>query len=197
MNNYYILNVSTDSAINKSFDFNALLNEDYYKEFQVNGTGLWVFHVDDNPPFINATWFAQMKSIGLELEYANLFYRPPFQTEGPHIDSYKNNYYSFALNLVVGIDTSDMIWYSVPAGVYEEEHIHKVGRYTTYPKDKLVEINRHCIGNKLTLVRVDIPHLIELKDTARWCISFRTKQAAYTWGDTVKLMTPFINKVDL
>jgi hypothetical protein len=154
--------------------------------------GIW-----NIPPekIISTEWLAYMKLKGVDIESCMIFYRgPKLVRNTAHIDiSWDDPIYvtQFAFNIVLGDDDSDMVWYNQEDnpinivhsrnGIIQQEnnpiklkHTQAGTAYADWPISELKEVDRCKIGNSMTLVKVDVPHTIEMGDSPRWCLSIRT-----------------------
>jgi hypothetical protein len=100
----------------------------------------------------------------------------------------------YGLNWVYNTDDdSDMIWYESP----KENVPVTTTEYGTAQVDidtsTLAEVGRVCIGNQLTLVRVDIPHNIQVRSNARFVISLRCRFDDYmSWNEVVSSFNQYL-----
>lgn len=176
--NWYTIDIDVASAIRTGFDYAALIaNKSFIEK---NHCGMWQYSGAGLTEFFNESWIQYMKDIGLELDSILLFYREPnfIHTES-HVDLPDTTH--IAINWVLGEDDSEMIWYQNPDYTNNTLRVTPTGSvYKSWPIEELVEVDRRCLGNTPTLVRVDVPHNIQVNNNPRWAISARC--------DTTKFM---------
>jgi hypothetical protein len=192
--NWYALNINIDSAIKLDFKFeDFLVGAEYVAK---NRGGVWGFDGNDLTKMFTSSWLEYMQSIDLDVEAVLIFYRMPhFIHPEAHIDYLygKNNSSNIAINWVVGIDDSEMVWYHTPSNV--DSKVRKITpsgqghEYIAWPIGEVVEIERHTIGNIPTVVRVDIPHNIIVNRNPRWSVSVRIKGNIRKWKDIVEKLS--------
>ncbi len=194
--NWYVLDIDILNAINKNFNFEEP------KYITKTKHGVWGFDGDNLTELFDKEWLDYMKSIELEVLAVLIFYRLPHaNTNEAHIDLVygKENFPSIAINWTINDnDDSSMIWYKKPDNTVDApikvilpEPGHK---YSSWEISELTEIDRHTIGNRPTVVRIDIPHTVEMKNNPRWAISIRckTKSNISDWDDIVDYISPYI-----
>lgn len=184
---WYVLNVDISNAIRPDFDFGKLLEQ---KKLQGTAPGyMWEYHQDNINQLYSSEWLDYMNSINLPVNNTLIFWRKPnYQHPTMHIDSphKKTGKLGLSLNWCIGPDTGEMIWYEIP---------DKPGRFTQtetgslnhdWPVEDGVEITRRCIGSTPTIVRIDLPHNVIMKDCPRLLISCRIKNfQPTTWEESV------------
>lgn len=156
-----------------------------------NDFGIWHYKAKD---IFSTDWLNYVKSIGLQINGAMLFYREACaSTLEAHIDiatAEPLELCNFGINWCVGGKGSEMVWFERP--YYDKNSIAKTAADTPYiawPIDSLKEIERRHIGLEPVLVRTDIPHCIIMKSDPRWCISVRLDyKSSMTWEQIVKYM---------
>jgi hypothetical protein len=174
-NCWYALNIDITNAINPS----------WVKPPTPNGgpNGIWSPPIAD---IINPAWVKVMHDKGIPIDtHCMLFYRSPwFNTQWAHIDIDGKNKIdpaSVGFNIVIDGEDSDMLWYEKPSTSGVAQKTMASTPYSAWEMKSLKEIDRACITSKLTVVRVDMPHGIIMKDRPRWCISLRLIETACTW----------------
>jgi hypothetical protein len=181
---WYELSIPCDNAINPNWKFPDVTG----KEF-----GVWAF-----PAFeiFSREWIQYLNKRGITVTESLVFYREPgHNTHNAHLDIHRHHpvrISSFGLNMVVGGQDAPMTWYQLPADFKTTKPTAgDAGTiYYNWPINTLEEIDRHVLAeNKLTMVRVGIPHTVIMKDQPRWCISARagTIEKMY-WKDITKWM---------
>lgn len=191
---WHTLNLDISNAIKPDFNFGKFLTTGENKG--VPGD-LWYLNQERLTTMFTEEWLQYMESHNAKIWGAMIFYRSPFYVHPEvHIDqvSNKNSTPSAALNWVIADnDDSDMVWYEFPASNGKRLSTTASTPYVTWPgKDvEHLEISRHCIGNKLTLVRTDIPHNIIVREIPRWSISVRTEQRYSTWDQIESAFAPY------
>jgi hypothetical protein len=141
--------------------------------------GYWKLYRDNGiEDFFNKDFIEMMDDLDLPIDMMVNFYRKPHYCHPTaHIDGSLTRKVVFGLNWVWNDheDNSEMIWYEKPKidipVTTTEYGTAQVDIGTT----DLKEIGRHTIGDQMTLVRVDVPHNIIMKDRARFVISIRCR----------------------
>jgi hypothetical protein len=141
----------------------------------------------------NKEWLEYMKSIGLPIFNCMIFYRGPYShTNGAHIDVSRAKPFTvrhFGINWCVGGHGSEMVWYKLPDDAEKRVEVTAANStYVSWPFNSLKEVERHHIGNKVTLVKTGVPHAIIMKAEPRWCFSARTSiPDNFTWEKAIEL----------
>jgi hypothetical protein len=180
MNCYYELNVDVTNAIRKDFDLNELLVGN------VQQIRLWDYIGDKKTELFTDAWLGYMDSIGVPIAGALIFWRQAnYQHPTAHIDVAPNNYsgLSAAINWCVGEDKGQMVWYEIPEKTGNTNQTPVDSNYQEWQTSQLVELQRKVIGNKPSLVRVDLPHNIIMGDVPRFLITARTMEVFQSWDD--------------
>jgi hypothetical protein len=148
--------------------------------------GIWWVRKDD---IFDPSWIKYLSNKGIDIIGSMLFWRPAgFTNVTAHVDVGDGKTAGFALNWVIGGKDSEMSWYHLPPGPKPVEYTTAGTPFSAWPISQLVETDRRCIQSRMTLVRVDVPHAIFVKDEPRWCISLRTNQHGITWDRCVSFM---------
>jgi hypothetical protein len=180
MKYWYRLNIDTVDAIKKDFKFVA----------PNKPLGVWHYPAVD---IFNASWLQYIKNKGISVKSAMVFYRAPYaNAPTAHIDlarpsatSDQISVSNFGLNWVIGGAGSKMVWYddtSLDKSVVK--FTESSNPFMDWPLQELIEI-----GSALTLVNVNTPHTVLMKDEPRWCISARTNiKDNISWEDIIKYM---------
>lgn len=179
---WYELNIPCNTALNPNWKFPDIEG----KEF-----GVWDYKAQQ---IFNPDWIESLAQKKLFIADALVFYRAPgHNTDYAHLDIHKSHpvkISTFGLNLIVGGQDAHMTWYSTPK-INTKPAPGAAGTvYYNWPIKSLFEIDRHILPeNKLTLVRVGIPHTVIMGNQARWCISARgsTLENMY-WGQITEWM---------
>jgi len=133
-------------------------------------------------------WNTHLKDLGFSMwPWVLMFYRRPhYYAQRAHVDLQDT---VCGINWVIGGSDSHMIWYKKTGVTQERDALTSVAftPYLSWPVNELEEIERHTLSRtKITLVRVDIPHAIEVRSEDRWGISVRPKGKTFrTWEDTI------------
>lgn len=143
----------------------------------VGNYGIW--HPQASEVF-HPQWLKYMSKLGVPLYTVMIFYRGPFSgTEHAHVDVAKADPFSltpWGINWVYGGKNSSMVWYEQQE--IKTEDINYTAAKTPYVYwyvNNLKEIERkELTQGKVTLVRTDFPHSIEMDLEPRWCFSART-----------------------
>lgn len=180
---YYRLKIGTGSALNPSWKFPT----------PTGLYGIW------NPPaeeIFRPAWLEFMKSIGIPIYNAMVFYRGPgASTKEVHLDISKTDplvLTNYGINWCLGGKDSSMMWYETPGDgrVREEDVIWTAAKtpYITWKYEEVKEIERATIDQELTLVKTDIPHAIKMGKEPRWCISARSSSIdSLEWDEIIEL----------
>ena len=192
--NYYQLNIDISNSVNQQFDLNVLLGSSEF--LQKNHWCQWFFGGEELCELFNILWLEYMKDIGLDIQHAYVFYREPWLYDNtPHVDTEKTNTLSHTINWVITPDDSKMVWFKFKNSINGEVVKSPTGKqYTRWNRGDLIETDSHIIGNVPTLVRVDVPHTIDMQKNPRCCISIRTKEKVLSWEQTVSSLQQFIIK---
>ena len=188
---WHVLNIDISNAIRADVD----VNEKLFGEWKRGRIAR--LHTDQLKDIFTPEWLDYMKSLGVEVANVMVFKRAfPSPGDEIHIDLSASQHAAFALNFVVGEDQSDMVFYD-PNDFKEMGYTQlatPVGTlYLSRSKEGVKEIARRCIGHTLTLVRVDIPHNIDVK-ADRLAISLRMPDSLNidSWEKAVDLLRPYI-----
>ena len=182
---WYRLDINTADAIKKDFKF-AVPN---------NPLGIWYYPAVD---IFNTSWLQYIKNKGILVKSAMVFYRAPYANAPtahidlarPTPDSDQISVSNFGLNWVIGGAGSKMIWYD---DSLLDKSIVKFTKsnnpFMEWPLQELTEVDQVQVGSALTLVKVNTPHTILMKDDPRWCISARTTiKDNISWENIVEYM---------
>ena len=174
---WYELDIDTSTAFKQGYTLPA-----------VNGKDVSVLQVPTDDIF-DPTWIGHLSAGGIDITDALLFWRPSwFTNEHAHIDGVVNQSAVTGLNWVIGGKDSEMSWYHIPPGPTFVEYTKAGTAFSSWLISDLVERDRRRIQERMTLVRVDVPHAIFVKEEPRWCISLRTNHPGLTWEDRVSFM---------
>lgn len=136
--------------------------------------------------FFTNDFVAFIESI-LPLERVQIFTKPNFWNfKNAHIDSGK----IYALN-VVYVHTgkiskpSYMEWFDIVHQSSKKETLLTMANtpYLDYKENEIQLIETQCLDNKLSLVRVDIPHRVITGFNHRTCFSFRFIDKFKSWEE--------------
>lgn len=145
-----------------------------------------------NRTIFSVTWLEMMENLGFDIHAAMVFYRPArLLDELAHVDGETiNNLRAFALNWLIEGKNSSMIWYEMP-----QQQPNPTWRTTArtpfiaWPRDSLAEIDRCNIYTRPTLVRVDMPHAIDVAEEPRLSISVRFNKFNHlSWDEMIDYM---------
>jgi hypothetical protein len=180
MNNncWYSLDIDISNALRKDWEWNIPESS----TLDVKTENIQIFNQD---------WLDYMRSIGIPVVRAMLFYRNSMSTQkNAHVDlsgpdSNGNiSYVNYSMNWVLRGKASEMIWYNLPGENVNVKYSMANTPYIQWPVSTLEEIERVNIQNSLTLIRTDIPHSIQVQAEPRWCISARSA-SWFTWQQAV------------
>lgn len=163
---WYELDIPSKDALHPSWKFPDVTDKE---------SGVWNVKARE---IFNPLWLLDLFNKGITIAEALVFYRAPNHNTGnAHLDIHRNHpvrISTYALNLIVGGQDAHMTWYHTPKINYKPNPGDAGTVYYNWPISSLVEIDRHILDeNKVTMVRVGIPHTIIMGDQARWCISAR------------------------
>jgi len=167
-------------------DISSALRDDWRFPNDYNPNRIWMFNSND---IFNSDWLDYTTSIGLPIAHAMVFNRQPGSHRfTAHVDSENLNN---ALNWVYGGEESSMVWYDLPNDLGLSGITSAGTPFSQWPKNQLKYLTKTNINTSPTLVRVDIPHVVEMPVTGseRWCISVRLNLFLPTWEDTVNYYT--------
>ena len=134
-------------------------------------------------------WVDLLASKGLFVIGSLSFYRPPFCSSNvAHIDLKKEEPFIAGFNWVIGGKDSSMSWYKTPEGDKEIKYTPANTGYYEWPVEELDLVDRCHITDKLTMVRVDVPHSIEVYEEGRFCVSARIIDIGKTWEDYIEFL---------
>lgn len=179
MNCWYHLNLNVDNAIREDWTLPVT---------NANIHGMWQLMPEN---IFRKEWLEYIETLGLTLDDVMLFYRPAgLSSLGAHVDIAKADpleLSTYAVNWIIGGKDSEMIWYEMPAGDLEIRYTEANTPFSIWNCDSLVKVDSCEIREKPTLVRVDIPHSITVRQDSRWCISARPTftDKVFDWNKTV------------
>lgn len=173
---WHHLNLDTTNAIRKDWKF---------PDPQYNVYGVWFLWAWD---VFEPKWLQAATKLGLEFSSLMLFYRGPYMsTRGAHIDIVETDPLeigTYAVNWIIGGRGSEMVWYNLPSGELPISYTSAKTAYTYWPTETLTEIDRCAIATQPTLVKIGMPHSIEMGPEERWCISARPRlKTKMEWGE--------------
>jgi hypothetical protein len=198
MNNskpWYVIDLAVETALNPNLDLQALLDEAEQKE--IKNAHFWFFNGNQLCDILDQAWLENMSSMGLPVKGVAIFYRKPgYVHPTAHIDQpyTTKGKLGVALNWCVGLDDAEMIWYQVPK---ESGHYDQIGgqKLLEWPIEILEPMSHRIIGNRCTLVRIDIPHNVKMNSNPRWLFSVRLDAnmlSNESWPEQVAFFKPRI-----
>jgi len=180
MNNrcWYETTIDFDPQFTK--DKLPVISEDEYRTHE----GIWKKPLDE---IFSKDWISYLKSLPLPMWHSVLLFyrRPHYYAHRGHVDVQDT---SCGINWIIGGADSEMIWYEMPEHNREIKTSIAGTPYLSWPENEMKEIERHTLSTtKLTLVRVDIPHAVVVRNDDRWCISVRTVGKVFnSWDTTIE-----------
>jgi hypothetical protein len=177
---WHTLNIDVTDALNENFNVNSLLAGN------TSPARIWDYIGDKKYELFNDSWLKYMESIGVPIAGALIFWRDSnYQHPTAHIDVAPNECtgLSAAINWCISEDKAEMVWYELPKNIGDDNQTSVDSNYMEWNTTELVEVNRRIIGNKPTLVRVDIPHNVIMNDVPRVLITARTMEVFQDWED--------------
>lgn len=177
MNNrcWYETTIDFDPLFSK--DKLPLIGENEYTTHE----GIWKKPLEE---IFSEDWISHLKSLPLLMwDSVLLFYRRPhYYAHRGHVDVQDT---CCGINWIIGGADSEMIWYEMPEHDREIKTSVAGTPYLSWPVHEMKEIERHTLSTtKLTLVRVDIPHAVLVRNDDRWCVSVRTVGEVFNSWDT-------------
>lgn len=161
--------------------------------------GYWKLYQDTGlTDFFTADFLQNMSCKGIPVDMMVSFYRKSrYCHPTAHIDGSLTRRVVFALNWVIpsGDDDSEMVWYEMPKIEIPVSSTEYGTAQVDIDTTDLLEIARHRVGPVLTLVRVDTPHNVIVRDKERFVVSLRPKiDEICTWAEAVHRFQPWILK---
>jgi hypothetical protein len=149
--------------------------------------GVWRL---ENEIVFDKDWLNCIKELDISLsKYAMVFYRPAnFNTNYAHIDINVDDTTKstvLGLNWIIGGEDSEMVWYELPNDNKNLSYTVANTPYVNWKMGELKEVDRCRIHSKLTLVRVDVPHGIIMRNSPRWAFSLRLSGNKKNWDEAV------------
>lgn len=192
-----LLNISIDDALRRDFDFNEFYRTSQFKD---KPQGIWNLSYNRLPELFNNNWLMYMKDLDLEISNCLIFFRKSgyFRYEDKHIDILPNKKIAiYALNWVVNPnDDSEMVWYNMvdDQGVLDINPAKADYVSWTVAESESAELARHCVGSRMTLINIGLPHNVIMGNLDRWCISVRLHKAELfkNWDETVNAFKEFM-----
>jgi hypothetical protein len=111
------------------------------------------------------------------------------------LDIHRDRGVCWAINLVWGSTSSEMIWYEETSETITSDAVCSIlAEYKKYHKETMNIIERTSFVGP-TLVRIDIPHNVINydKNNTRWCMSIRDYHSTWTWEEAVEYFKPWIS----
>ena len=172
---WYNLNIDISNSLNKDWVFGDNLYITFPKPYQI----------------FNSIWLTYMESLHLPIKEVAVFYKNKyFHDPFAHIDIGSNREsLLFGLNWVYGGEGSKMIWYNFPENFSTEGNIKETplgGIFCSVNVTDSLKIDERIIDRRPVLVRVNMPHRIEMGSEPRWCVSARLTLPQNNWEDLTK-----------
>jgi hypothetical protein len=157
--------------------------------------GRWKIYDQDAISFLTESFYQRLISLGLNDIQLECFYRKSqYQHPTAHIDGSNIKKPICAINWVItNDDDSKMVWYNTPDMI--DSSIKNYGAtYHDIDITGLDIIDEVTIGNRMTLVRVDIPHNIKMGNNCRFVISIRFNiNSVLSWNHAVDYFAGLIS----
>jgi hypothetical protein len=177
---WFKLKINVSDAIRSDWHWNHSSNRDCQ-------------HISNLSNVFNQSWIDSMFEKGIVLQGALLFFKcSKFKNQFAHCDVLNFEPRidcTNAINIVIGGENSEMIWYDLPdiKGMREKSAMSANALHEMWPIQILKEKERGKIQlNEITLVRTDLPHAVNVSDNSRICISVRTNRSHQSWADNIK-----------
>ena len=164
---WYKLNLNVKTALRSDWKFPSH-NGKY---------GIWNYKAAE---MFDSAWLRDTRLKGIPIVEAMLFFRGPgINNDTAHMDLAENNknklqVRNYGINWCIGGQDSEMVWYKTPTDFNLQEDVPYTAAKTPFicwPINKLTEVERHNLGDTVTLVKTGIPHNVEMNRDPRWCIS--------------------------
>jgi hypothetical protein len=164
---WYHLDIEVNNALKSDWKFPKVTRRRH----------MWGYTARD---MLSQDWLSMMKKkYNLDINYVLLFYSGAyFSTSEAHVDIDSRTLQPciFAMNWVIDCGDSKMLWYEGSDDDKELKITEETQTgYEAWDYRTLNEIDVCTISNKLTLVRVDLPHRTVAAGSKRWCISVRAR----------------------
>jgi hypothetical protein len=187
---WHRLTISNKNAIREDVDIGKTLFTDSPR------SEIYKIKKDELEKIFNKSWLDYLNSLGLEIDCVLVFKRVyPSPSEEVHVDIGSDSVFTcYALNWIIGNDSSDMVWYDPNDFInYTKKDLAVSGAYLSGTKNGLKEIGRRCIGEHFTMVRVDAPHNVDIQAN-RLSISLRmaSKVEITSWESAVDYFKEYI-----
>ena len=163
-------------------------------DFSINDIALTIKSFSNPTDIFTDDWLEYMSGHGLPINSAMTFGRPAGEKPNhAHVDglsdnSSRSNYRDFAFNWIISGRDSEMIWYELPDIPIPVSYSPANTPYRALATANLKEVDRCCIENQPTLVRVNLLHAISVKDESRISISARTNRIPNDWNIAVNYL---------
>jgi len=178
MNNncWYRLNLSTENSIRSDFEF------DFSKRN--------IHRIETPNKILTSDWINYLKRFDLEPFHIMIFYKTSKEYGKNKINSVAHTdgkCRTFAINWTLSGHNGEMVWYLSSDKETNKAFTAAKTPFYGWPTKELIEIDRCSIDTTPTLVRINYPHNIEVKDEARLSISIRTSEHKFNFNwDNVK-----------
>jgi hypothetical protein len=179
---WYNLDIDVYNALNPSFKWPVHSPNQQHLE-------CWGYHPTE---ILNSNWINYTRSLGLEWGFIHIFWKRSYLVhDSAHLDVHtgdESKSWPFALNWTIqDSDKSTMLWYELPEVNYSVKYSSANTPYAEWKTVNLKEMDRHHVGNNMTLVRTNVPHEVNTGPSDRWCISARLKDSLnVSWDQAVE-----------
>lgn len=193
---WHVLNLDISDALRNDLDLIKMRNTSQTPESPV---GIWFFDKDRLGEILTTEWIKRMRSIGIPIWSALVFYRDPYFVHPEvHVDLRWTGDLqpaSSAINWVFDpLDDSEMTWYDLPYDTGTLKITPANTRYLSWPMEEAEPhlIASRTIGVTPTLVNTAIAHNIIVKERPRWVVSVRCKDDVTNWEQALEFYKPWI-----
>ena len=134
-------------------------------------------------------------SLKIKIPHAEVFYTPPRQTQGIHVDGDGVGYNHAKINWVFGATNTYMKWWSPKTQSQKVQNTVLGTDYLGYEKEDCVLLYAHKIKTP-SLVNAGLPHCADNKTSVgRWCVSYCMNDIDsdqhLQWDEAVKRLQPW------
>ena len=143
---------------------------------------------------ISLDYLTWIKSLGLVLDLAEVFFSVPHTYYTIHQDQYTRTDFP-KINFIYGGSNSFMNWYKIKTGKTGiESQTNMDTAYVEYTLDEVDLIYSEELKAP-SLVQAGIPHNVTILGSARWCVStvytYPNKQLA-SWSELISILKPYL-----
>jgi hypothetical protein len=164
----------------------------------------WPFKVIPAEEVLTSESLAWFTQLGVPIVSTQLFKGAPYGSTRIHIDGRileDGSVYikhCWAINIVLGADSSTMRWYRPRNSHFYTEGIGPTGnKHPRYDPNNVEIVNQFEVGHKPFLCHIAVPHSVtNHTDKDRWCLSIRARaeDVDMSWDDACNLFKNYLDK---